>query len=72
VIVAASTLTALPGAERLARFSRAVILVSAQGREGAGAAISDQLAGLGFANVAVVALMPDALPPGGAHDRVAA
>jgi uncharacterized protein involved in exopolysaccharide biosynthesis len=72
VIVAAPTLTALPGAERLARFSRAVILVSAQGREGAGAAISDQLAGLGFANVAVVALMPDALPPGGAHDRVAA
>jgi Mrp family chromosome partitioning ATPase len=72
VIAAAPALAQLGGAERLARFARATVLVAADGGEGMGAAASDAIAAKGFANVMVVAIGPDAIPPGAPHGRAAA
>ncbi|MEX0590966.1 MAG: exopolysaccharide transport family protein [Xanthobacteraceae bacterium] len=72
VIVAAPALALIPGAARLARFSRGLLLVAVEGGEGVGAAASDALAAKGFANVAVVSLAPEAAPPGTSPERAAA
>jgi Mrp family chromosome partitioning ATPase len=72
VIVAAPALGHLTGVERLARFARAVVLVVAEDGDGTEAAVSDALAAKGFANVMLVAVGPDAAPPGTSPDRAAA
>ncbi len=72
VIAAAPSLVQLPQTERLARFSRGALLVAPEGREDAGSAASDALAARGFANVAVVTVAPEPVPPAGAADRAAA
>lgn len=59
-IVAAPDLLPLADAARLARFSRGVLLIAAEGNESVGAAASDALAANGFVNVAVVAVGSDA------------
>lgn len=70
VIAAAPALAGLPGVERLARFSRATVLVASE--DGEGAAASDALAARGFSNVVVAALGSDVMPPDASPDRAAA
>jgi Mrp family chromosome partitioning ATPase len=72
VIVVAPALAAIPGAARLARFSRGLLLVAVEGGEGVGTAASDTLAAKGFANVAVVSVAPESVPPGSSPERAAA
>ena len=70
VVVAIGKLPNLVGADRLARFARAVVLVAAEDAAGAGAAASDDLGGVGFAHVMLVAVAPSV--PTGPNDRAAA
>jgi succinoglycan biosynthesis transport protein ExoP len=72
VIAAAPALTPSPAAGRLARFSRGVLVIAAEGRENAGTAASDNLAKQGFTNVAVVSVAPESVPPEGTTRRAAA
>jgi hypothetical protein len=70
VIVAVPPLASVARAERLARFTRGVVLLIAKGGEGAGAAASDMLAARGFSNIVVVSVTKDA--PDTNPDRAAA
>jgi polysaccharide biosynthesis transport protein len=70
VIIAVPPLGSVARAERLARFTRGVVLLVAKGGEGAGAASSDMLAARGFSNIVVVSVMKDA--PDTNPDRAAA
>jgi polysaccharide biosynthesis transport protein len=72
VVAVAPALTPMPEATRLARFSRGVLVVAAEGQENAGTAASDNLAKQGFTNVAIVAVAPDAAPPHDTPRRAAA
>jgi hypothetical protein len=60
----------LPGAERLARFARAAVLVAAEDAANEGAAASDRVAASGFAHVMLIAVEPRA--PRSPADRAAA
>jgi Mrp family chromosome partitioning ATPase len=64
VVVAVGQLPNLAGAERLARFARAAVLVAAEDAAGAGAAASDDLGAAGFAHVMLVAVTPTTEPSG--------
>jgi hypothetical protein len=70
VVIAVGRLPKLPGAERLARFARAAILVAADETAGEGAAASDGLAASGFKHVMLVAVAPR--EPASPSDRAAA
>ncbi len=70
VVLLTGKLAELAGAERLARFARAAVLVADDDSAGAGPAASDALAARGFAHVMVVAVGPE-LPPA-PEDRAAA
>jgi Mrp family chromosome partitioning ATPase len=70
VVVAVGKLPNLAGADRLARFARAAVLVAAEDAAGAGAAASDDLGAAGFAHVMLVAVAPGA--PTAPGDRAAA
>jgi Mrp family chromosome partitioning ATPase len=70
VIVAVPPLASVARAERLARFTRGVVLLIARGGEGAGAAASDMLAARGFSNIVVVSVTKNA--PDTNPDRAAA
>jgi Mrp family chromosome partitioning ATPase len=72
VLIAAPALVPVPGAARLARFSRGLLLVAEEGAEGVGAAASDALAAKGFANVAVVSLAAETGSSDGTMARAAA
>jgi Mrp family chromosome partitioning ATPase len=72
IVAAAPALIKLPKTERLARFSRGALLVAPEGREDAGSAASDALSARGFANVAVVTVSPEPMPPSTSADRAAA
>src|SRR3970282_2112130 len=71
VIVAAPALAHIAGADRLARFTRAAVVVAAEDGEGAGAATSDALTARGFPHVMVVAMGPDTAPPDTSPGRAA-
>jgi Mrp family chromosome partitioning ATPase len=72
VIVATPPLAGLQRAERLARFSRAVVLVASEEGEGAAASASDVLRARGFANIVVATVRPDPQPPEAVPPRAAA
>ncbi len=63
VVAATPSLVSLEQASRLAKFARGTLVVATEGEENAGTAASDALAALGFANVAVVSVAPEALLP---------
>jgi Mrp family chromosome partitioning ATPase len=56
VVVAAPALAGLLGVDRLARFTRATVLVAAEGGEAAASAEADMLAAKGFSNVMIAAV----------------
>jgi Mrp family chromosome partitioning ATPase len=62
VVLFVPALSTLAGGARLARFSRGVVLIAAEGSESLAAAASDALRSRGFANVAV-ATVSEATPP---------
>ena len=70
VVAATPALAGLSGADRLARFARATILVAGEGGEAAASAEAEALAAKGFANVMTVAVADT--PPERSGDRVAA
>jgi hypothetical protein len=55
VVAAAPALATLRGAERLARFARATVLIADEGGETAASAAADALTARGFVNVTVAA-----------------
>ncbi|MCC6947568.1 MAG: lipopolysaccharide biosynthesis protein [Bradyrhizobiaceae bacterium] len=68
VILATPPLASLKRGERLARFSRAVVLVASEDQPGTAASASDTLAAKGFANIVVATAShmptpPEAVPP---------
>jgi tyrosine-protein kinase Etk/Wzc len=70
VVAATPALADLSGADRLARFARATILVAGEGGEAAASAEAEALAATGFANVMTVAAADT--PPERSGDRAAA
>ena len=56
VVMAAPALAGLLGVDRLARFTRATILIAGKGGEAAATAEADTLAAKGFANVMIAAV----------------
>jgi polysaccharide biosynthesis transport protein len=70
VVAATPALADLSGADRLARFARATILVAGEGGEAAASAEAEALAAKGFANVMTVAVADT--PPERSGDRAAA
>lgn len=72
VIVAVPELVSLPRAERLARFSRAVVLVAPEDQTGAAASASDALGAQGFANIVVATVSREPEPPEAVPPRAAA
>jgi succinoglycan biosynthesis transport protein ExoP len=72
VIVAAPPLADLRRAERLARFARAVVLVTSEEGQGAAPSTSDALRARGFANVVIATVRPEPEPPQAIAPRAAA
>lgn len=57
VVLAAPALAGLLGVDRLARFTRATVLIAGEGGEAAASAEADTLAAKGFANVMIAAVI---------------
>jgi succinoglycan biosynthesis transport protein ExoP len=62
VIVATPSLLRYSYAARLGRFVRGTVVVTLEGNDAAGIAAADALGGMGFANIAVVAVAPETEP----------
>lgn len=72
VIVATPSLVRYSYASRLGRFARGTIVVATEDNTAAGVATADALGGMGFANIAVVAVAPENPAPTTAPEAAAA
>jgi succinoglycan biosynthesis transport protein ExoP len=72
VIVATPSLVRYSYASRLGRFARGTIVVATEDDTAAGVATADALGGMGFANIAVVAVAPETPAPTTAPEAAAA
>jgi succinoglycan biosynthesis transport protein ExoP len=72
VIVATPSLLRYSYASRLGRFARGTIVVATEENTAAGVAAADTLGGMGFANIAVVAVAPESPAPQPAPEAAAA
>jgi succinoglycan biosynthesis transport protein ExoP len=72
VIVATPSLVRYSYASRLGRFARGTIVVATEDNTAAGVATADTLGGMGFANIAVVAVAPETPAPTSAPEAAAA
>jgi len=59
-------------ASRLGRFARGTVVVALEDNTAAGIAAADALGGMGFSNIAVVAVAPDEPAPKAAPEVAAA
>ena len=72
VIVATPSLLRYSYASRLGRFARGTVVVALEDNTAAGIAAADALGGMGFSNIAVVAVAPDEPAPKAAPEVAAA
>ena len=72
VIVAAPSLLRYSFASRLGRFARGTVVVALESNTPAGVAAADTLRGMGFPNIAVVAVAPESPAPAPAREPEAA
>ncbi|MBY0531649.1 MAG: exopolysaccharide transport family protein [Xanthobacteraceae bacterium] len=72
VIVAAPSLLRYSYASRLGRFARGTVVVALEDNTAAGVAAADALGGMGFSNIAVVAVAPENPAPAPAPEVAAA
>ncbi|MBX3515037.1 MAG: lipopolysaccharide biosynthesis protein [Xanthobacteraceae bacterium] len=62
IVIAAPNLIGYSSASRLARFTRGTVVVTLEGNSDAGIAAAETLRGMGFPNIAVVAVAPEPDP----------
>lgn len=62
IVIAAPNLIGYSSASRLARFTRGMVVVTLEGNSDAGIAAAETLRGMGFPNIAVVAVAPEPDP----------
>jgi succinoglycan biosynthesis transport protein ExoP len=72
VIVAAPSVVRYSYASRLGRFARGTVVVTTEDNTAAGVAAADSLGGMGFPNIAVVAVAPEESAPASPPEAAAA